>query len=218
MAGIRGIDSPNLRGALATVMSNAENMESARGNLETWFNNTMQRASAHYAAKMKRLSVVVAFVIALGLNVDALNIAQALWDDPARREQLSGELNLTVQSGELRTQLDDVRAGGAEFGASQAEADSSIEGAIDSGAAIAYQLQDLQDLSLPIGWTFINVEDLPQAQFARADRNNLWNYIPGQQSRWLARLIGDEGARHRGNRDRRRAGRALLVRHRQPHP
>lgn len=189
MAGIRQIDSPNLRGALATVMSNAENMDAARGNLETWFNNTMQRASAQYATKMKRLSVVVALVIALGLNVDALNIAQALWDDPARREQLSSELNLSVQSGALQTQLDDVSAGGAEYSANLAEADSGIEGAIDSGAAIAYQLQDLQDLSLPIGWTINNVEDLPQAHFARADRNNLWNLLPDNNpDGWLGLL------------------------------
>ncbi len=189
MAGIRQIDSPNLRGALATVMSNAENMDAARGNLEAWFNNTMQRASAQYATKMKRLSVVVALVIALGLNVDALNIAQSLWDDPARREQLSSELNLTVQSGELQTQLDDAKAGGAEFRASQAETESSIEGAIDSGAAIAYQLQDLQDLSLPIGWSITNLEDLPQTHFAHADLNNLWNYIPDNNpDGWLGLL------------------------------
>ncbi len=189
MAGIRQIESPNLRSALATVMSSAENMEVARGNLETWFNNSMHRASAHYAAKMKNLSLVVALFIALGLNVDTLHIAQALWEDPARREQLSSELTYSVQSGDLQGQMDGSVESSDEFTASQTEAENGIEVAIESGAAIAYQLQDIQDLSLPIGWTFQNVDDLPQAHFARTDPNNLWNYFPENNPEgWLGLL------------------------------
>ena len=189
MTGIRQIESPNLRSALATVMSSAENMDIARGNLETWFNNSMNRASAQYAAKMKNLSLVVALVIALGLNIDTIQIARALWEDPARREQISAELGYTVQSGELQTQVDDVASGGAEFAASQVEAENELEDAIESGAAIAYQLQDIQDLSLPIGWSFQNVADLSQAQIARDDASNLWNFFPDNNPEgWLGLL------------------------------
>lgn len=189
MTGIRQIESPNLRSALATVMSSAENMDIARGNLETWFNNSMNRASAQYAAKMKNLSLVVALVIALSLNIDSIQIARALWEDPTRREQISAELGYTVQSGELQTQVDDVASGGAEFAASQTEPEDELEDAIVSGAAIAYQLQDIQDLSLPIGWSFQDAGDLPRSHFAWDESRNLWNYFPeNNPAGWLSLL------------------------------
>ena len=189
MAGIRQIESPNLRNALSTVMASADSMEVARGNLETWFTNSMNRASASYAGKMKNLSIVVALVFSLALNIDTLHIARTLWEDPARREQLSSELKYSVQTGELQSQLDGTETADDKFIASQAESETTVEDAIESGAAIANQLQDIQDLSLPIGWSFQNVSDQQDNLFALSDPNNLWNYFPDNNpDGWLGML------------------------------
>ena len=189
MAGIKQIEHQSLRQALSTVMYSAESMEAARGNLETWFNNSMNRASATYAARMKALSVVVALAFALLLNIDALNIARALWEDPAQRQALSSELSASLQSGALQSQVDNTAVVvDGEFRANQAEAASSIEDAVGTGAEIAYQLQDIEDLSLPFGWTFQNVAEAPSAQ---SDPNNLWNYFPENNPEgWLGLLAG----------------------------
>lgn len=194
MAGIHQISNPNLRNALSTVIASADNMEVARGNLETWFNNSMQRASASYAGKMKNLSIAVALVFALALNIDTLHIARTLWEDPARRQQISSEASYTVQSGELQTQLDGGEADD-EFRAAQAENENTLEDAIETGASVAYQLQDIQDLSLPIGWSFHALRELPEGRFALSDPNNLWNYFPNNNpDGWLgllaAKIIG----------------------------
>ena len=189
MAGIKQIESQNLRNALATVMYSAESMDVARDNLETWFNNSMNRASERYKSRMKGLSVIVALGFALALNIDTLNIAQTLWDDPARREQLSSELSYSVQSGDLQSQVD-ASAGleGDEFTASQVEREPSLEDAVGTGADIANQLQDIEALSLPIGWTFQNVGEQPAAL---SDPNNLWNYLPENNPEgWLGLLAG----------------------------
>lgn len=188
MAGIHQIANPNLRNALSTVMASAENMDVARGNLESWFNHSMQRASASYAAKMKNLSIVVALVFSLSLNIDTLHIARTLWEDPARREQISSEASYTVQSGELQTQLDGGEADD-EFRAAQTDDVNSLEDAIETGASVAYQLQDIQDLSLPIGWSFQALRALPEDSFALSDPNNLWNYFPqNNPDGWLGLL------------------------------
>ncbi len=194
MAGIHQISNPNLRNALSTVMASAESMDVARGNLETWFNNSMQRASASYAGKMKNLSIVVALVFALTLNIDTLHIARTLWEDPARREQISSEASYTVQSGELQTQLDGGETAD-EYRAAQVASDGALEDAIETGAAVAYQLQDIQDLSLPIGWSFQAIPNLPEDNFALSDPNNLWNYFPQNNPMgWLgllaAKIVG----------------------------
>jgi len=187
MAGIRQIESHNLRNSLATVMYSAGSMDAARQNLETWFSNSMSRASEHYKARMKGLSVVVALVIALALNIDSLNITRTLWEDPARREQLSSALNYSVQSGELQTQLDVAQPAGAdEFRANQAESASELEDAVGAGVDIANQLQNIEDLRLPIGWSAQNVSGEPERL---KDPNNLWNYFPDNNpDGWLGLL------------------------------
>lgn len=193
MAGIKQIESPNLRGALETVMYGTGSMEGARSNLETWFNNSMNRASAAYAARMKGLSLVVALTFAFVLNIDTLSIARSLWEDPSQRQALSSELSMAVQSGELGAQVDGaVGSEDDEFRASQAASGSALEDVVGTGAEIAHQLQDFQDLSLPIGWTFQDVSELP---IALSDPNNLWNYFPGNNpAGWLgllaAKLLG----------------------------
>ena len=184
MVGIRQIESPNLRNTLSAVMASADNMEEARGKLENWYGNSMQRATRSYAGKMKNLSVLVALCFALALNIDTLHIARALWEDPARREQISSEARYTVQGGGLQTDAQDE-----EYRANLADDENSLEDAIGTGAAVAHQLQDIQDLSLPIGWTFQNVNDLPPGHAALSDPNNLWNYFPDNNpAGWLGLL------------------------------
>jgi len=189
MAGIRQIESPNLRHALSTVMTNAQSMEAARGNLEIWFNNSMQRASTAYAGKMKNLSILVALSFALALNIDTLHIGRTLWEDPARRQQISSQASYAVQGGALQTPLEGNLAD-EEFRANQAVDENSLEDAIETGANVAYQLQDIQDLSLPIGWSFQNVSELADRGFALNDPNNLWNYFPeNNPDGWLGLLV-----------------------------
>ncbi len=186
MAGIRQIENPNLRHALSTVMASADSMDVARGNLEVWFNNAMGRASAAYAGKMKNLSIVVALFFALALNIDTLHIGRTLWEDPALREQLSSEANFAAQSGSLQT---NGGAGNDEFNASGADDDTALEDALGTGAEVAYQLQDIQDLRLPIGWTFQSLNKSVDDPRAFSDPNNLWNYLPENNPKgWLALL------------------------------
>ena len=193
MAGIKQIESQNLRNSLATVMYSADSMDVARQNLETWFSNSMNRASANYKSRMKGLSVVVALVIALALNIDTLNIARTLWEDPARRDQISSELNYSVQSGELQSQVNISQSDADdEFRANQAGPANELEDAVGTGIDIANQLQSIEDLRLPIGWT---VQNVGVDRELLNDPNNLWNYFPDNNpDGWLgllaAKLLG----------------------------
>lgn len=192
LAGVRQVEDDQLRNVLATVLSGAENMQEARGNLEGWFNSAMNRASAAYTAKMKVLSLIVALCFALLINIDTLHIAQTLWEDPAQRAQISSTATYSVQSGALGDQV-----GGAddEFRASDAEGAAQLEDAVQSGAAIVNQLGDLEALSLPIGWSFQNLVHLPADHDSRSNPSNLWNYLPennpdGWTGLLLAKLLG----------------------------
>ncbi len=192
LAGVRQIEDGQLRNVLATVLSSAENMQEARGNLEGWFNSAMNRASAAYTAKMKVLSLIVALCFALLINIDTLHIAQTLWEDPTQRAQISDAATYSVQSGALGEQIGEADD---EFRASDAEDDTQLEDAVESGAAIVNQLGDLEALSLPIGWKVQNLAHLPADHHSRSDSSNLWNYLPennpdGWTGLLLTKLLG----------------------------
>ena len=194
MASVRQVQDAKLRNVLATVFASAQSMPEARGSLENWFNAAMARASAAYTTKMKLLSLVVALTFALLINIDTLHIARTLWDDPAQRTQISDTATYTVQSGAL-----DDQAGATEgddvFRASDADDESPLEDAVESGAAIVHQLGDLESLSLPIGWSMQSLDQLPADHRARSDPGNLWNYLPdnnpdGWRGLLLAKILG----------------------------
>ncbi len=191
LAGVRQVEDSQLRNVLATVLSSAENRQEARGNLEGWFNSAMNRASAAYTAKMKVLSLIVALCFALLINIDTLHIAQTLWEDPTQRAQISDAATYSVQSGALGEQIGEAD----EFRASDAEDDTQLEDAVESGAAIVNQLGDLEALSLPIGWKVQNLAHLPADHHSRNDPSNLWNYLPennpdGWTGLLLKKLLG----------------------------
>lgn len=175
LAGVQQVEDGQLRNVLATVLSSAENMQEARGNLEGWFNSAMNRASAAYTAKMKVLSLIVALCFALLINIDTLHIAQTLWEDPTQRAQISDAATYSVQSGALGDQIGEAED---EFRASDAEGDTQLEDAVESGTAIVNQLGDLEALSLPIGWSMQSLAHLPADHHSRGDPSNLWNYLP----------------------------------------
>ncbi|MDE2856669.1 MAG: hypothetical protein OXN94_02350 [Chloroflexota bacterium] len=191
MAGVLQNDNPYFRSALTAVMASAQSVDEVRANLENWFNNAMARASASYAAKMKTLSVVVALAIALTVNVDTLHIARTLWEDPIRREQISSEVNFSVQSGQLQTEVNEAAEGDQGFTANQAQTDSAAEDVIGTGAELANRLQDIQNLRLPIGWFMEDLSSYSVDHPARDNPNNLWNYLPeNNPDGWPLLLLG----------------------------
>ncbi|MCY4246422.1 MAG: hypothetical protein OXE95_02445 [Chloroflexi bacterium] len=187
LAGLRQVEDDRLRNVLATVLLGAETMQEARGSLEGWFNNAMNRASAAYTAKMKLLSLVVALCFALPINIDTLHIAQTLWEDPAQRAQISDAATYSLQSNALG---DQVGGADADFRASDAEDDAQLEDAVASGAAIVNQLGDIEALSLPIGWSLQSLAHLPAEHHRRSDSSNLWNYLPeNNPDSWASLLL-----------------------------
>ena len=186
-AGIQRIDSLNSRNALSTLTGTAQNIGEARANLETWFNQAMTRASSAYAAKMKTMSIAAALLISAAINIDTLHIARTLWENPIVRQELSGEAANAVQEGQLTTALDDE---GLRAAVDEADADGAAEDMLVSGAAAANSLQNIYDLSLPIGWTLVDLSGLPAGHPARRHPNNLWNYLPeNNPDGWLGLLL-----------------------------
>ena len=91
-----GDTNPALTRIIQHVLPNLDNeinnlessMAGYRTNIETWFNNTMVQATNVYKQNAKVIAFVIGLILAVVFNVDTINIAQKLWQDPTIREVL----------------------------------------------------------------------------------------------------------------------------------
>jgi hypothetical protein len=74
------------RNTLLFLIDEAEgDLKKARGNVEQWFNNAMERVSGWYKRNIQLITLGVAFIISAGLNADTFIIANSFYRDPTVR-------------------------------------------------------------------------------------------------------------------------------------
>lgn len=106
--GVEGLSDPLLKGTILPLIQNAEIMEQdsekrialARANVETWFNNTMDRSSGWYKRQTTKIAILVGLIIAILLNVDTLAIVQSLWANTGLRQSISNVAVAYIQQGQ----------------------------------------------------------------------------------------------------------------------
>lgn len=207
IAGLRKIKNPYFRTALETVLSASKTIEDAQDKLSQWFDDGMTRASEAFARRMMQFSLLVGLGIALLANIDTLQLAKALWDDPALRSAVTAaaqntDLAAMIQEAEQAQQeaLQNATAPEAtpEPGAAaEGEGGATIADVQASAAAAQATVQQLLDLRLPIGWELTNLraDDAVPTEAQLTNHRNVWNYFPGNNPDFwwqlvLAKLVG----------------------------
>ena len=86
---ISKLPAGQLKDALAGIIDGAGNKaENVTKNIETWFDNSMGRVSGWYKRSSQKLMLLIAFALAVSINVDSIELAQTLWKDPGLRAQV----------------------------------------------------------------------------------------------------------------------------------
>ena len=130
---------PNNMSSLAVVLDTLwidlekgdEEMGQARKRLETWFDDAMTRLGGAYKRKAQISSLIIGVMLALVINADSLAIANKLWTEPLVREAV------VAQADKFQLPADQ-------------------QGQTPQAQATAY-INQLQGLSLPLGWTPDNI-------------------------------------------------------------
>jgi len=119
---------PHTQQVLLSLITGADNdINVVIKNIETWFNNSMDRVSGWYKRRVQRILVVIGFVLAGALNADSIAIFKSLVNDAPLRNAL--------------------------VAASQEYARSSAADSTKSPEArVNRNIQELNALQLPIGW------------------------------------------------------------------
>lgn len=80
---VKNLPDGDIKTALATLIADAQgNVEKARKNIETWFDDSMDRVAGWYKRHSQYWMVFYAFLIAMSLNVDTLQVVRVLYDNP----------------------------------------------------------------------------------------------------------------------------------------
>jgi hypothetical protein len=92
-------DGPMKR-AMRTLWIEADkNAKTFRNDAETWFDQAMQRLSGSYKRRTQVWLWIVGFAFAVLLDVDAIRIANALWQDQTLRQVVADQAQLAPSSG-----------------------------------------------------------------------------------------------------------------------
>ena len=93
--GILALSDPRVQQVLFAILNDAETqvqrLEDLKARIESWFNDGMDRVSVLYKRYVDRLLRLLAVVICVAFNADALHILNSLWQDPTLRAAIVAE-------------------------------------------------------------------------------------------------------------------------------
>ena len=143
--GVAGIPGGPVKQTLQTFVTQAAgDMEKLKTQIATWFDDAMDRVSGVYKRHSQAWMFVIGLAVAVLLNVDSINIAATLWNDPAKRD-------IVVAAAQKYAASEEAKAAVAQAGAKSDEQQAAdAEKAAKQLAEVANN--QLAALPLPIGW------------------------------------------------------------------
>jgi hypothetical protein len=113
--GLTALPDGDVKTALLALIQNAHgDLGQAQKNIESWFDDTMDRVSGWYKRRTQQITVVIAIVLTLAANADTVAIARKLWQNPTQRAALVEEAKNGAQQGGTKVTNEDIntRLGG----------------------------------------------------------------------------------------------------------
>jgi hypothetical protein len=160
--------NPALSNSVTAIIKQAEGyalhadqvVATARVNLETWFNDAMDRLSGTYKRKTQLAAFFIGVILALLLNVDSINVATSLWREPTLRQAIIAQAqNYTPPA--------------ATQGAASSTTPEQNIPALET---------QLQALKIPFGWSFAAFDTGGRTcSLAPVQAGQIWG-IPSQDS------------------------------------
>ena len=124
---------PVRRALLAFLDQAGKDVNRFRKSVESWFDLTMDRVSGWYKRRTQVSLAVIATVVTLLFNADALQVGRALWNDDAVRAAVVAQAQKSVDDGNAKMDVG--------------------QGVSKSAGTLSEQVADVNALELPLGWS-----------------------------------------------------------------
>jgi hypothetical protein len=100
--------------SLSSISRSSQNdSDKFRAQLTQWFNDAMDRVAGGYKRFTQAFTIAFGLILAIGINVDSLKIAQMLWQEPGARAAVVAEAQ--ARGTQRATQSSQVTSGPAEL-------------------------------------------------------------------------------------------------------
>lgn len=94
----KGIDGC-IRKTLIAFYERAENdLKKFQEQVETFYNDAMDRASGTYKRSTRKVILVISLVLATALNADTVHIAKTLWENPSALKKTADNIQSAVKN------------------------------------------------------------------------------------------------------------------------
>lgn len=148
--GISQIPNDKVRRALNTAVDHAHgNLDQVRLNLENWFDSGMDRVSGWYRKHTQLVLFGIGFVLAVGMNVNTIQVARELQSNGAVRAVIVAEAEAVTERTQKAAEGEGADAG-AGAGAVDFNAQLGCKGELPEGKTCAQQR--IESIPFPIGW------------------------------------------------------------------
>jgi hypothetical protein len=167
---LAGKNDPLSRSLSVLLEDAGGNVEQFKQRLEQWFDTSMERVSGWYKRRTQWILLLLAALVTMFTNADAVAIANTLWHDPAVRSALVAQAQQYAQE-----QREQDRAAASQAASQQAQAAKQAKAAAQeelagpeppdrlpydpaeeefqaAEARFQSSLERLQNLAIPLGW------------------------------------------------------------------
>jgi hypothetical protein len=122
---VDGLPAGQVKTALEALVDRAQgDIEKIGRNIEVWFDDSMDRVSGWYKRTVRKWMMGIALALAIIFNVNSIEVAKALWQEPTMRAMVVANAERFVPSGDDQA----------------------------TGQTIEELKGELDELQLPIGW------------------------------------------------------------------
>ena len=163
--GVAALPDCRAKQSLAALIVRANgDLNALRSSVETWYDDAMDRLSGDYKRWSHYFALVFGLAVAVVFNVDSINLAHSLWEDPSLRA---------------------AYVAAAEHYTSQPPAAPKTEGLSAMQSEYQTAVSALRSLAPPIGWQVLNWHELIALVGARlADGSIVWMLLG-----WIATAL-----------------------------
>lgn len=134
----------DLKRRLAQSISEADgSLNKVRGDLESWFNHSMERISGTYKKFTQFYIFCISLAVVCILNIDSIQIIQYLYDHPAKAAALADQVTDYVET----ENMDSVQV--ADTPVDSLSLEAKIQGNLDELKRLK---SEIGNTSIPLGW------------------------------------------------------------------
>ena len=103
---IEKVADPQLKAMLQGISRRAGGkLDDMKQELAAWFDAGMEHVSGVYKRRTQWVSLAIALLLCIGLNIDALHIGKALWQQPSLVKPISSEISANAKGPDAATAL-----------------------------------------------------------------------------------------------------------------